>query len=323
MKRKNWIDWCKLFALYLVILGHFSPNRDILTSWLYTFHIPLFFIISGYLCSNKMLTLKDSIIHNTKTLLIPYTIFVLLEYLIEVSINKMNHIECSNIFSALIGIPPGRSSPMWFIACLFIVKMTDWFERYLKSKSLYLSFFFNLIIIAISLTISNYLISIKIPIAWFFLAYPYFLFGRLLKKYNLIIFQTSFQKVSLIAKKIMIAVLFVIVPLCFVAINGNVDMYYCSFGENGFLYYLFGIIASLTTMVFFRFFLDIENIFTTTMTKGSIMIVAMHRLLLWPFEQYSDLIVVRLLVPLVVCCIFYYPIRIIIKYSPFMLGNRK
>lgn len=322
MKRKNWIDWCKLFALYLVILGHFSPNRDILTSWLYTFHIPLFFIISGYLCSDKMSTLKDSIIHNTRLLLIPYTIFVLLEYLIEFSVNKMNHIECPNILSALIGMPPGRSSPMWFIACLFMVKMIDWFERYLKLKSLYLSIFFILTIIAVSLIVSNNLISIKIPIVWFLLAYPYFLFGRLLKKHNLIFFSNKCSKVPLIAK-IVIAVSFVIVPFCFVAINGAVDLYYCSFGNNGLLYYLFGIIASLTTMAFFKIFLDIENIFITTLTKGAIMIVAMHRLLLWPFEQYNDFIVVRLLIPLVVCCIFYYPIRIISKYSPFMLGNRK
>lgn len=86
--RKNWIDWCKAFALYLVVLGHFSPV-DNLTLWLYTFHIPLFFIISGYLCSKKEMSFKATLAHNAKILLIPYAFFVSLSWCIELIISKL------------------------------------------------------------------------------------------------------------------------------------------------------------------------------------------------------------------------------------------
>ena len=49
MIRQNWIDWSKSIGIYLVVLGHCSFfNKDI-EGFIYTFHMPLFFMISGYL----------------------------------------------------------------------------------------------------------------------------------------------------------------------------------------------------------------------------------------------------------------------------------
>lgn len=49
-ERKYWIDYLKAIAIYLVILGHLPDELHI--KWgIYLFHMPLFFIISGY-CTN-------------------------------------------------------------------------------------------------------------------------------------------------------------------------------------------------------------------------------------------------------------------------------
>ena len=40
--RIYWLDYLKVYALFLVVLGHL-PNGN-LGLWIYGFHIPLFFI---------------------------------------------------------------------------------------------------------------------------------------------------------------------------------------------------------------------------------------------------------------------------------------
>ena len=42
----DWIDWMKAIGIYLVVLGHFYSYGE---KFIYVFHIPLFFVISGFL----------------------------------------------------------------------------------------------------------------------------------------------------------------------------------------------------------------------------------------------------------------------------------
>ena len=47
-QRKDWIDWSKAILIWLMVLGHCRLPGDI-RSFVYAFHMPAFFIISGYL----------------------------------------------------------------------------------------------------------------------------------------------------------------------------------------------------------------------------------------------------------------------------------
>ena len=46
----RWINNLKGFGILLVVLGHILP-RDSFGQWIYAFHVPLFFYLSGYLFS--------------------------------------------------------------------------------------------------------------------------------------------------------------------------------------------------------------------------------------------------------------------------------
>ena len=50
-QRINWIDWAKVFAIYLVILGHHISKdvegESLVKNFIYAFHMPFFFFISG------------------------------------------------------------------------------------------------------------------------------------------------------------------------------------------------------------------------------------------------------------------------------------
>lgn len=66
-QRVLWIDWIKIIGIYLIVLGHMSaPGND----FIYVFHVPLFFITSGYLaqkadsmkvCVSKIYALNNTI----------------------------------------------------------------------------------------------------------------------------------------------------------------------------------------------------------------------------------------------------------------------
>jgi fucose 4-O-acetylase-like acetyltransferase len=46
--RLAYVDIAKGVAMLLVIIGHCSYSEKILVGWLYSFHMPLFFALSGF-----------------------------------------------------------------------------------------------------------------------------------------------------------------------------------------------------------------------------------------------------------------------------------
>ncbi|MDP3293539.1 MAG: acyltransferase family protein [Nevskia sp.] len=81
VSKLEWIDFLKGASIILVVYGHVAiipPDRDIsaFVRYIYLFHMPLFFVISGYLF--KAAPLHDFAIKRVKTLIIPYASFLIL-----------------------------------------------------------------------------------------------------------------------------------------------------------------------------------------------------------------------------------------------------
>ena len=70
-KHLYWIDFAKVIGLYLMVLGHGNMVSDDLRCYIYSFHMPLFFVISGLFAKDyieRIPVIKGSF----KTLMIPY-----------------------------------------------------------------------------------------------------------------------------------------------------------------------------------------------------------------------------------------------------------
>lgn len=52
-KHLDYVDAVKGIGILLVVLGHNLQGIPALTSWIYSFHMPLFFIVTGYLEAHK------------------------------------------------------------------------------------------------------------------------------------------------------------------------------------------------------------------------------------------------------------------------------
>ena len=49
-QRLHWLDYSKTIGMFLVVWGHtFKDNSQIVKDVIYSFHMPLFFFISGFL----------------------------------------------------------------------------------------------------------------------------------------------------------------------------------------------------------------------------------------------------------------------------------
>jgi fucose 4-O-acetylase-like acetyltransferase len=72
--RKTWIDWAKAIGILLVVMGHSNYAQDDINPMIFMIHMPLFFVVSGYLFKTDK-GLKAITQSNIRTLLIPYILF--------------------------------------------------------------------------------------------------------------------------------------------------------------------------------------------------------------------------------------------------------
>lgn len=74
-KRLDWIDIAKGIAIILVIVGHTVPNPSPLRHAIFSFHMPVFFILAGYTFRPK--PWRELLSDSVSRLLVPYVVLAL------------------------------------------------------------------------------------------------------------------------------------------------------------------------------------------------------------------------------------------------------
>ena len=182
-KRIDWVDMAKGYGTIAVIFAHLAVGK--IGVWLYTFHVPLFFFLSGYVF-NENLKFNDFISKKGKGILIPYftlglpmIAFTFLQYLRNGLLNKATVIQLLKEF-----IFQERLWTLWFIACLFFVNIFFYFVcKFTKSDLL--KFAFSVVLVCIGI---YYYRCGGQPLPWnidvCFTATIFFCGGYLLKKHG-------------------------------------------------------------------------------------------------------------------------------------------
>ncbi len=118
--RIEWVDIAKGIGIIFVVMGHMPSIPENIRLWIFSFHMPLFFYLSGYFVKPKQLALKEFILKKVKHLIIPYIVysvmFILSDYLI-LDLGK------EFLIKSLIGIVTGQGGNdiLWFFFSLFLV----------------------------------------------------------------------------------------------------------------------------------------------------------------------------------------------------------
>lgn len=83
--RIDYIDSARGLAILFVLIGHLCSLKHGLGQYFYSFHMPMFFIISGMLLSYndswKNMTFYEIFIKKLKSFMYPYIIFSILSIL--------------------------------------------------------------------------------------------------------------------------------------------------------------------------------------------------------------------------------------------------
>lgn len=153
--RISWVDNLKWLWIILIIIWHsLFPNGSLLFWYLFSFHVALFFFLSGYLFNDeKHKSIKYFIKDKAKRLLIPYFAFNIIFFLYERIVKtSVDHGYISAIKWVLYWTWLRWNDEIfllnvstWFLVSLFVTSIFYFFvNKYIKNKNLKILFLFLL-----------------------------------------------------------------------------------------------------------------------------------------------------------------------------------
>ena len=317
----NWIDVAKFVGLYLMVLGHgLVPERNI--QFIYSFHMPLFFVLSGLLFKNR--GLSTSIRKGIASLIIPYFLLNAIGLLYDVVEKHLvgKTLSLCDIYDRIGAVLMGIGynvdnwhpvlSTTWYIYTLFLIQFVC---SLLRNKFWY--FMLLPLSIALTLFLSHNSIDLLIPFDSAFLAMPFFLFGMLLKNRN-----TCLKGVW---GGVIVTCLFALMIVSD-TYQGRVDINRCEHGRNLILFYLSGVAGSILVIGLCQ---NIRSISLRKYMSGAMLVIAFNLLVIGYFKLVLSLMgieltfIVSFIVALVILSAFYPIIIAVSKYIPALIGYRK
>lgn len=173
MKRIDWIDYAKGLGIILMVMGHYQYLNSDINKWIFSFHMPLFFLISGFLTSSRNIECGKYIIKRFKLLFIPFFLFGFITYLLSFIIGKGYPIQ-----EFILNIFNNRGAGMWFLHTLFLVNIM-YLILYRLSKLK--KFILWIILIVTSYFSSKYNIHLPLRAEVIPICLSFFLLGDILK----------------------------------------------------------------------------------------------------------------------------------------------
>jgi fucose 4-O-acetylase-like acetyltransferase len=134
MKKKiDWVNYSKAMGIILVVFGHVWRGinaKGLLTNnitflliddLVYSFHMPLFFLISGFFVSNSFskYSKKDLVNKKAKTLMYAYFVWSIVQILINIILS--DYTNNSTDFWAILKLVYLPISPFWYLYSLFLM----------------------------------------------------------------------------------------------------------------------------------------------------------------------------------------------------------
>lgn len=342
-KRIKWIDLSKVFGIWLVVLGHMQFTDQIWLDIIYSFHMPLFFFISGFLVKPK--SIKSTVITGFNTMIVPYVIYYVLTWGWWFFVSVLRHPELyydgdfitNVLIKPFIGLLLGvgmdtdysimLNCPIWFLICLFFVGLLFSICNKMGSDSILL--LLTLLAAASSYILAYYKVDLFFSIDSALMAFPFYVLGYYAKKYyyssKMIVLFCEHKTLKLVV----LLILSLSVLIYLTTINGRVDIDFSNFGANPFLFYVGGGVGVLFSIVLCELTSKVlYNNAIITISNGTILIMGFHVImtilffsLLKKFDADFN-VATNVLVSIFVLLMFIPIIHIAKKRLPILLGNR-
>ncbi len=283
-ERITYIDVAKCIAIWLMIVGH-GKISHISQIYIYSFHMPLFFIISGMFFKKEKLFV-DNLKSSVRTLLIPYFFFSLINltvcwvhpYLHPELYYNMHGI--SIFYAAIKGMFIGSDyvtktsfmpfGPLWFLVALFIVKnMASLLGKVLRNERYFAVVSCLIAVFCFFIIKQPQIFSMKSAM----LSFPFFIFGYLIRNID-------FRKIP---HRLVILLLCIIYVVFIIPLNGRCGIDECSYGNYIILFYINAIIGSISIIILSTYINSFSSLFVI-IGQNTLGILGTHNLFGIPFK---------------------------------------
>jgi len=332
-ERIRWIDALKGLGIILVVLGHTTISEP-LSIWIYSFHMPLFFMISGYLYDQrKNITIKRFVWMRMKSLLIPWLFFsfisIIFSYFSDIILYKK-----SNMLKLLVTFFCGKgvavNLPLWFLKVLFMVEICFFFIAKLKKKA-------YIVILLMSIMVSILLMDFSFDVERAIKGFIFYGIGWIVKECweEIRLNQNNIKFSSMIGGGIIsfLLLIWLIIVRILYMIDRPLNIGYMGNIDTILLF----IVSILGTIVFVILAVEVQqSAYLCFLGKNSIIILGTHILVMdvisvlmrWIFHLDSEWIhcvdnLQGIMVTIAIILIEIPIIYIVNRWMPFLIGRRK
>lgn len=331
--RIAYVDIAKGLAIWLMVIGHMDISEQI-RIYIYSFHMPLFFILSGLFFKRDrpfLINLKSSI----KSILWPYFTFSVINLFVcwvspylhpelyyDMHGKEIFFAAIRGIFLGTDQITPTSFMPLgalWFLVSLFTIQvLTSALAALVRNNRIFLLMATIIPIALFLVTRTNMPFSVRSSM----MAMPFYCLGYALR-------DIDFSGIPHRGYFFMILALFFvfIIPL-----NGFCTIDECIYGKSILLFYVNAVIATIMVLVACSFIAGKRiSRYLELIGQQTLVILGMHAfpmivmkvagVLFFGNAVLSSLPFI-LLVSVVVLVVSYMMGIIISKYAPFMLSPR-
>ena len=252
------LDFAKGIGVLLVVYAHTVYFEPILTI-VYSFHMPLFFVISGILFNEKKYTsFSNFIIHRMKTILLPFIVFLCVSFCLTsvlsvisngfslellfnyfITFGKLLFANNSEPFSIV------HNEPLWFLPCLFLVECIYYFISKIKNKFIFCSVIATLYITGWIL--SNNAVHVFLPwnLCATLMAVSFYVIGHCARRRFFFVDSSEYLPKRITC--VIISLISIAICILIALINGKISLGH-NVVNNGILFFITGISGSVSVL---------------------------------------------------------------------------
>ncbi len=253
-ERIQYIDVARFYAMAMVFYGHFiervmmlnDPTAAVLYKFIYSFHMLLFFVLSGFISRDSDLEfgVGKFLKHRFLSRLLPFIFFtIVFMVLAAIFPGDFYHLKLPSVEGYIGGLVmtglgiPMFCVPSWFLLMLFSVEMVHYVAfRFLKSESEIFKYDSKILIAIVAFYIIGYVINLRFDFLNFtkqrmfnvlfiheaITMYAFYLLGAYLRRRKFLMEKVSFK---ILVPSVIVA--FLIVLFTFKLNNGpfNFNLY--------------------------------------------------------------------------------------------------
>ena len=290
--RIKWIDIAKGIGLYLVILGHLVKYGSPVFNWIFSFHMPLFFLVSGITFSysgNYFFSIKKTL----KNLVIPYFAIVIFGIIISLLVPTWAPLSLKrSLLEVFYYVQPEslHVGQIWFLFALAMVQIIFISIREIKIKNIKVEFVVIILISIGALFLKYFETKFHLPNLPFkldtvFMAILFFYIGFIIKEKNLA------ERLNHVGNKYLRAFIIAIALLLNIyfgpILNSTINM-----AANNYNHAIFFFISSFSGIfaILLLSTLIKENKYIEFYGKNSLSIFSIHSVFLYLFSYCLGLV---------------------------------